>query len=79
MWECIVGRNLVPARHCEFPQWEIHHGTQGSRYELRNIEKGTRAPLFKDNPNASIFTVLDVADEAIRSNEFLKKIEEGTL
>lgn len=75
MWE-IVGDHY---RHAKFPQWEIHDGTQGSRFELRNTEKGTRAPLFKDNPNANIFTVMDVADEAIRTNEFIKSIEDGTI
>lgn len=69
MWE-IVGDHY---RHADFPQWEIHPG-RCSRFELRNTNTNTQAPLFADHPNANIFTVMDVADEAIRSNEFLKSI-----
>lgn len=64
MWE-IIGDYY---RHVDFPQWEIHDGTQGSRFELRNTVTGTWVPLFKDNPNANIHTVMDVSDEAIRTN-----------
>lgn len=78
MWE-IVGGLGGHYRHIEFPEYEIHDGTQGSRFELRNTQTGTRVPLFKDNPNANLHTVMDIADDAIRANEFLKKIEEGTL
>jgi hypothetical protein len=76
MWEIIRDGGDDYYRHATYPQWEIHHGTQGSRFELRNTKNGTRAPLFKDNPNANIHTVMDVADDAIRTNEFTKKIKD---
>lgn len=69
MWE-IVGDHY---RHVKYPQWEIHEGTH-SRFELRNTITGAQAPVFADNPNANLHTVMDVADEAICQQEFLKSI-----
>ena len=79
MWTPITGKYGLPIRHVDFPQWEIHAGTQGSRFELRNTATNTRAPLFKDNPNANLHTVMDTVDAAIRANEFIKQIEDETL
>lgn len=69
MWE-IVGDHY---RHVKYPQWEIHKGTS-SRFELRNTITDAQSPLFEDNRNANLHTVMDVADEAIRAQEFLKSI-----
>lgn len=64
MWE-IVGGWGGYYRHVEHPEYEIHAGTQGSRFELRNTLTGTCAPLFVDCPNANIHTVMDTVGEAI--------------
>lgn len=75
-WEIVRGWGGF-YRHIEYPQYEIHEGTQGSRFELRNTLTGNVIPLFVDCPSANIYTVTDTVDEAIRTNSALDRLTRG--